>query len=61
MWFLLYNSSTKDNLLIDSIKKEDVYEGVNDIITIGDFYKKSEGGENAFYIKHVSFSINKTI
>lgn len=24
-------------------KKEDLYEGVNDIITVGDFYKKSEG------------------
>lgn len=24
-------------------KKEDLFEGVNDIITVGDFYKKSEG------------------
>ena len=25
-------------------KEEDLYEGVDDIITVGDFYKRSEGG-----------------
>ncbi len=24
-------------------KKEDLYEGIDDVITVGDFYKKAEG------------------